>query len=106
MDDDYIFGYGCLRSDGCSKGVRKELIDEISKFKWQNIGELITLCKKCQTKEEADYLIRCYKRICPEYWEQNLGYIFGYCNDENRKKLYSLFSVIHPIFGSGFGREG
>ena len=40
----------------------------------------------------------------PEIAHKNLGYIFGYCNTEDRKKLYTLFPVNHPIFGSEFGR--
>jgi hypothetical protein len=36
---------------------------------------------------------------------RNLGYIIGYCDAADRKKLYSaLNDITHPIFGPSFGR--
>lgn len=38
--------------------------------------------------------------------KRNLGYIIGYCGEDDRKKLYAALSdVSHPIFGSSFGRD-
>ena len=72
-----------------------------------DIGEIIKLCLSCKTKEEAKEILKEYEQYCdtPEIAHSNLGYIFGYCSAEDRKKLYELFPVSHPIFGSGFGRE-
>lgn len=30
---------------------------------------------------------------------QNLGYVFGYGDDNTRRELYQAFGVIHPVFG-------
>lgn len=71
-----------------------------------DIGGIIGLCLRCKDKEEAKKVLEQYERYCatPEIAHSNLGYIFGYCDGEDRKKLYSLFSVDHPIFGREFGR--
>lgn len=75
-------------------------------FSKLDIGNIIRLCLKCQTKEEAKKVLEQYERYCetPEIARSNLGYIFGYCSKENIEKLYSLFPVSHPIFGKEFGR--
>ena len=75
-------------------------------FKQVNVRDIIEICRKCKTKEEASKLIECYRAYCvtPEAADENLGYIFGYCNEEERKKLYRLFPVSHPVFGADFGR--
>ncbi len=75
-------------------------------FKQMNTSKLITTCLKCETTTQAEELLKQYEKYCdtPDIAHKNLGYIFGYCNDEDRNKLYKLFPVNHPIFGSGFGR--
>ncbi len=75
-------------------------------FSKLDIGNIIRLCLKCQTKEDAKKVLEQYERYCetPEIARSSLGYIFGYCNEEDIKKLYSLFLVNHPAFGPGFGR--
>lgn len=72
-----------------------------------DISAMLRLCLKCQTKEDAKKVLEQYEKYChtPEIARSNLGYIFGYCNSDDRKKLYSLFPVNHPVFGKGFGRE-
>ena len=80
--------------------------DKIKNFDFVNnstIANLLDLCLEAKTKEEALLIITRYCAV-NKYAMQNLGYIFGYCNEADRKKLYSLFQVAHPIFGSGFGR--
>ena len=67
------------------------------------ISSLLDLCLKADTKQEANRIIERYKAV-NEHAEQNLGYIFGYCGEKEREKLYRLFIVNHPVFGSGFGR--
>jgi len=76
------------------------------KFKNLDISKIITECLKCNTLEEAKNLQTQYEQYCdtPEIARSNLGYIFGYCDDKQRTKLYKLFSVSHPIFGQDFGR--
>jgi hypothetical protein len=71
-----------------------------------DFGQIISLCLRCNTKEDAEKVLRQYEKNfeTPEIARSNLGYIFGYTDDENRKKLYSLFPVNHPIFGEDFGR--
>lgn len=65
---------------------------------------MINLFLKCETKEDIDKLLGQYLRYCdtPTIAMGNLGYIFGYANEEDRKKLYAHFPVIHPIFGRSF----
>lgn len=76
-------------------------------FEQMNISNIISACLKCKTKERANELIEQYEKYCdtPEIARGNLGYMFGYCNSEDRNKLYKLFPVNHPVFGSGFGRD-
>ncbi len=75
-------------------------------FSKLGFDQIINLCLKCNTKEDAEKVLKQYEKYCdsPEIARSNLGYIFGYTDDENRKKLYALFPVNHPIFGEGFGR--
>lgn len=75
-------------------------------FSKLDIGQIIKLCLQCETKEDAGEVLRQYEKYCdtPIIARSNLGYIFGYCNAEDRKKLYALFTVNHPVFGAGFGR--
>lgn len=75
-------------------------------FKTFDIGNIIKLCLECETKEDANNVLRQYEKYCGtlEIARKNLGYIFGYSDPEDRKKLYSLFPVDHPVFGPGFGR--
>ena len=76
-------------------------------FKEASINDIIELCLKCETKDEAFKLRDSYRDYCvtPQVADENLGYLFGYCDEEDRKKLYSLFPVGHPVFGVKFGRE-
>lgn len=76
------------------------------KFDKMKTFDIISLSLECDTKEEALEIIKQYEKYCdtPEIAHINLGYLFGYCNEDDRKKLYSLFPVSHPIFGSKFGR--
>ena len=71
-----------------------------------DMGQIIELCLKCETKEDANELLRQYEKCFddPTIARNNLGYMFGYYNSDDRKKLYSLFAVDHPAFGPGFGR--
>lgn len=90
--------------------TKKESTDWIDgvEFEQASISDVIDMCLKCETKKEASELRERYRAYCttPEVADKNLGYIFGYCNEEQRKKLYSLFPVIHLMFGVSFGREG
>ncbi len=71
-----------------------------------DISNILSACLKCESKEQANELLEQYEKYCdtPDIAHGNLGYIFGYCDTEGRNKLYKLFPVNHPIFGSGFGR--
>lgn len=75
-------------------------------FKNLSMGQIVELCLKCETKEDANDLLRQYEKCFdnPAIAGENLGYVFGYYDPETRDKLYSLFTVDHPIFGHGFGR--
>ena len=87
------------------KNAMKNKLDNID-FTDLDITDIIGLCLKCKDKEDAKKVLEQYEKYCdtPEIARKNLGYIFGYCNEEDRKKLYSLFPVDHPIFGEKFGR--
>jgi hypothetical protein len=73
-------------------------------FEGIEIGKMIDLFLKCETQEDVDDILGQYEKYCdtPEIARGNLGYIFGYANEENRKKLYLMFPVTHPIFGTHF----
>lgn len=75
-------------------------------FDGMSIGNVIKKCLACETLEDAEIILYQYEDYCdtPEIARRNLGYIFGYCNPEDREKLYRLFPVNHPIFGVVFGR--
>ena len=79
--------------------------EEIENYDFENgaISNLLDLCCKAKTQEDATRLIERYRAV-NQYADKNLGYIFGYCGTETRNRLYNLFPVNHPIFGSGFGR--
>ena len=82
------------------------IMEEIDKFNFAQgtIGTLLSLCCKVTTEEEAKHLLEKYREAEPRFADQNLGYIFGYCDDKTRERLYRLFPVSHPVFGAGFGR--
>ena len=90
--------------------ARKNKLDNIDlnniDFAKLDITDIISLCLKCENEEDAKKVLEQYEKYCdtPEIARENLGYIFGYCDSEDRKKLYSLFPVNHPAFGPGFGR--
>lgn len=71
-----------------------------------SMGQIVKLCLKCETKEDANELLRQYEKCFddPVIARDNLGYMFGYYDSDVRKKLYDLFPVDHPVFGPGFGR--
>lgn len=73
-------------------------------FERLDIGELIDIFLKCETEEDASEVLGQYEKYCDTtvIARENLGYIFGYAGEENRKKLYSMFPVTHPIFGREF----
>jgi|GEM_PF-3600148 hypothetical protein len=73
-------------------------------FEGMDIGKFIDLCLKCETKEDVDDILGQYEKYCDseEVARENLGYIFGYANEKNRKKLYLMFPVTHPVFGNHF----
>ncbi len=71
-----------------------------------SIGQIVSLCLNCDTKEDANEFLMRYEKCFddPVVARNNLGYMFGYYDPEDRKKLYALFPVNHPMFGHGFGR--
>jgi hypothetical protein len=73
-------------------------------FRGMEIGTMINLFLKCETKEDVDDLLGKYEKYCdtPEIAIGNLRYIFWYANKEDRKKLYALFPVTRPILGRNF----
>ena len=69
------------------------------------IGQLLDACCSCETREDAESLLKAYRTICPDHAASNIGYILGYLGSEDRERLYALFSECnHPVFGGGFGR--
>ncbi len=82
------------------------VMEEIENYDFEGgtIGTLLSLCTKCNTTEEATRLLELYRGV-NESADSNLGYIFGYCGEKERSRLYDLFPVAHPVFGAGFGRE-
>ena len=74
-------------------------------FDGGDVGSLLSLCVKCRTSDEASRVLERYRAI-NEFADKNLGYMFGYCASTERKRLYKLFPVAHPVFGARFGRDG
>lgn len=65
----------------------------------ETIGELLRNAQKCTTRKEAAAFLRAYEAVEPVHAKQNLGYVIGYCSDDERKRLYDLFDLEHPFFG-------
>lgn len=65
----------------------------------KRIEDMLNLCLKCNSKEEAVKVLRQYEEFIGsvKIAHINLGYIFEYASEENKKKLYSLFPVEQPI---------
>ena len=78
------------------RGEEMTVIGEIRAFDFENknVQDYLSLCLKCKTEEEATLFLKRYREVEPEYADKNLGYIFGYCSNEDRKKLYKLFPVV------------
>lgn len=90
------------------KEIGADLVDvAIEKFNFDSgIWAMLSLCCKLTTPEQAKRLLERYRQFEPKYADENLGYILGYVEPpEERKRLYGLFPVSHPIFGATFGRE-
>ena len=70
------------------------------------ISDLLDICERCKTEDDAKKVLNqmIEQSDSPEIATENLGYIFGYAGEEERKRLYSLFHLSHPIFGEGFGK--
>ncbi len=69
------------------------------------IGDLLTACAKCKTERDADDVLRKAQEDNPNHAAENIGYILGYLESNERDRLYPLFPTCnHPIFGKGFGR--
>lgn len=72
----------------------------------ETIGDILRRCLKCTTVEEAVVFLKEYEEHVGDKdlaWK-NLGYVFGYLDNEERERMYQLFPVNHPFFGPGFGR--
>lgn len=94
-------------NDDDNAAAIKSVKNSNSIFSGLPIQGIVDICLRCNTKEDAENILRQYEEYCatPEIAHINLGYIFGYVGDESRKKLYSLFPVNHPAFGEKFGRN-
>jgi len=82
--------------------------EEIENFDFNNksIHDILDICTKIETIEDAQRLLERYRAFEPQYADQNLGYILGYIEPPSlREKMYKLFPVNHPVFGSNFGRN-
>jgi len=76
----------------------------------KNIGDLVNGIASCQTQSDADDFFEAYVRSFSartdlnfnervNLAQKNVGYLIGYLDTENRKRLYRLFNTQHPIFG-------
>ena len=66
-------------------------------------GKVIKTCRdlsdvitKCKTKKEARNFLNAYRKESA-YADENIGYIIGYQNEKERKRLYGLFNISHPV---------
>lgn len=65
----------------------------------KTVGDLMDKgISKCNTREEAQEFMSKYRNE-NEYAEQNIGYVIGYFDQEERKRLQEWFTVDHPVFG-------
>ncbi len=75
-----------------------------SAMKWKDeelktAGDLMKKgIEKCDTPEEAQEFMRLFKAENP-YAEENIGYISGYYDTEEKQRIQEWFCVEHPIFG-------
>jgi len=72
------------------------------KWKGEELKTTGDLCykgiDKCDTPEEAQEFMRLY-RAENEHADENIGYISGYYDPENMRRIQEWFCVAHPIFG-------
>lgn len=61
-------------------------------------GDLFDAAASCRTEAEATEFLTAY-RAENEHADANLGYIIGYGSDDDRKRMYGLFKLNHPVFG-------
>ena len=84
-----------------------DIKQEIEEFEFKEDGsfsDLMEVILKIKNKEDAARILERYRGWNPKFADKNLGYFFGYYDEKTRKRLYKLFPVSHPVFGSGFGR--
>lgn len=82
------------------EGLEQEI--EAFEFSKARVFDILDLCCKVKTEEDAKRLIEKYKSVIASA-EENLGYMFGYVEPASKRaKLHKLFKVIHPIFGSTY----
>ncbi len=81
------------------KFIHKEKKGKDSKYMIKTAGDLINAVSSCKTKEEANNLLESYLKQ-NKYARENIGYVIGYLDEENRKRLYALFDLVHPIFNT------
>lgn len=72
-------------------------------WKGQELSTLGDLMRKgidkCANPEEAQEFMRLY-RVENEYADENIGYLSGYYDSDNMRRIQEWFGVAHPIFGS------
>jgi hypothetical protein len=75
-------------------------------FKWKGkkysdfsktLNEALSLPSD-EAKEFADKFMKGYRKVT-KFADTNIGYVIGYYDNKERKKLYKIFNVNHPIFG-------
>jgi hypothetical protein len=71
---------------------------------WKNktlatFGDMIDAVTGCETKEEAQELMRLYRADC-EHADHNIGYMTGYLDAPAAKRVMEWCGVKHPFFGS------
>jgi len=62
------------------------------------IKEILDAALACKNKEEAALFMKAYK-ASTEHAVENLGYMAGYCSDDESQRIYDWFDCEHPIFG-------
>ena len=53
----------------------------------------------CETPEEAREFMRIYRRE-EVHADANIGYLSGYYDSKNMRRIQEWFQVAHPIFGT------
>jgi hypothetical protein len=65
----------------------------------ETYGDVLDAMAAITDRDEAQEFKRAYTEQFPDVADNNLGYLAGYCSNDEMLRIFDLFDVEHPIFG-------